>query len=75
MPVSDSPPPSVDPCLHIAVIKITAPLQYVIEQLASLDWDDEGQIIPFVKSVYHGLELILGSEDKVLKIIESLSFQ
>ena len=51
----------------IQVFKITAPLQYVIQQLASLDWYGEGQIIPSVKAVYRGLELILRSGDKVLK--------
>ena len=75
MPISDLFTRPVDPCLHIAAIKIPAPLQYVIQQLALLDWNGEGQIIAFVKAVYHGLELILRSVHKFLKIIESLSFQ
>ena len=75
MPVSYFFTQPVYPCLHIAAIKIAAPLQYIIQQLASLDWDGEGQIIPFVKAVYHGLELIFCSGHKVIKIIESFSFQ
>ena len=61
--------------LMILAIEITAPLQYIIQQLASLDWGGEGQIIPVVKAFNHGLELILSSGHKVLKVIESFSFQ
>ena len=75
MPINDLFTRPVDPCLHIAAIEITAPLQYIIQQLASLDWDGEGQTIPVVKAANHGLEIILRSGHKVLKVSESFSFQ
>ena len=75
MPINDFFIQPVDPCLHIAAVEITAPLQYIIQQLALLDWDGEVQIIPFLKAVNCGLELILRSGQKVFKVSESFRFQ